>query len=137
MKYLYAYAIAFAIFLVVDLIWIGVIAKNLYNNRIGDILLDSPRWGVAAVFYLLYIGGLIYFAVAGAMATGSVAQAAANGALFGFFTYLTYNATNLAVMKGYDPLVTVIDTAWGTAMGAAVASGTVAILALLGRTGSG
>ena len=128
MKYIYAYGVALALFLVLDAIWLGVVARGFYASRMGDLLLDQPRWGVAAIFYALYVIGLVYFAVAPGLAAQSAAIAALNGALFGFFAYLTYNATNLSVLRGYDPVVAVVDTAWGTLLGAAVASATVAIL---------
>ncbi len=76
--------------------------------------------------------GLVYFAVSVGMATGSWSAAALNGALFGFFAYLTYNATNLSTLKGYSAAVAVVDTTWGTALGAIVAGATVMILAALG-----
>lgn len=128
MKYLYAYGIGLTLFLILDAIWLGVVARSFYAGRIGDLLLDQPRWGVAAVFYAIYVVGIVYFAIAAGMAAQSAGTAAINGALFGFFTYLTYNATNLSVLKGYDPVVAVVDTGWGAAVGAIVAGGTVAIL---------
>ncbi len=128
MKYLYAYGIALVLFLILDAIWLGVVARNFYASRMGDLLLDHPRWGVAAIFYAIYVVGLVYFAIAAGLNAGSVSTAALNGALFGFFAYLTYNATNLAVLKGYDAVVAAVDTSWGTLMGAVVAGGTVAIL---------
>jgi len=131
--YVLPYAIALALFLALDFLWIGVIARGLYFSRLGEMLLDSPRWGVAVAFYVLYVGGLVYFALAGGMNSGDWSRAALNGALFGFFTYLTYNSTNLSVMKGYDPLVAIVDTAWGTFMGAAVTTVTLWLLSLLGR----
>ena len=76
-------------------------------------MLDRPRWGVAAIFYLLYVAGLVYFAISQGWQAGSWQTAALNGALLGFFCYLTYNATNLSVMKGYDGVVAVLDTAGG------------------------
>jgi uncharacterized membrane protein len=128
MKYLYAYGIALVLFLILDAIWLGIVARGFYAGRIGDLLLDQPRWGVAAIFYAIYVVGLVYFAISAGMESGSVSVAALNGALFGFFAYLTYNATNLSVLRGYDPVVAVVDTAWGTALGAAVAGSTAAVL---------
>lgn len=128
MKYLYAYGIGLILFLVLDAIWLGIVARSFYAGRMGDLLLDQPRWGVAAIFYAVYVIGIVYFAILAGLAAQSVGTAAINGALFGFFTYLTYNATNLSVLKGYDPVVAVVDTSWGTAVGAIVAGGTVAIL---------
>lgn len=135
MKYLVAYVVALALFLVLDLIWLGIVAKGLYAERIGSLLLDQPRWGVAAVFYALYILGLLYFAISASLPTGDWQRAALNGALFGFFSYLTYNATNLSVMKGYDGLIAMVDTGWGTVLGAVVSAGTVLIMGMFSRAG--
>jgi uncharacterized membrane protein len=123
MKYATAYGVALVIFLIMDALWLGVVARGFYTSRMGELLLDQPRWGVAAIFYALYIVGLVYFAIVPGMASGSWVTGAFNGALFGFFAYLTYNATNLSVLRGYDPVVAVVDTSWGTIMGAVVAGG--------------
>ena len=131
MSYVLAYAIAVVVFLAVDLAWLGLIAKGFYADRMGGLLRDKPRWGVAIAFYALYVAGLVYFAIAPAMAGGDWQGAVLNGALFGFFTYLTYDFTNLAVLKGYDPLVAVVDTLWGTVLGATVAGVTTVVLAAL------
>ncbi|MDN2580280.1 DUF2177 family protein [Aquibium sp. ELW1220] len=125
MKYVTAYGIAVVIFLIIDAIWLGIVARGFYASRMGELMLDHPRWGVAAVFYLAYVGGLVYFAISVGMAQDSVLAAALNGALFGFFCYLTYDATNLAVLKGYDPVVAVVDVVWGTVLSATVAAGTL------------
>lgn len=132
-KYLSAYGIALVLFLVLDALWLGVVARNFYASRLGDLLLDQPRWGVAAIFYAVYIVGLVYFGIAAGMAAGSWQIAALNGALFGFFAYLTYNFTNLSVLRGYDGIVAMVDTGWGALMGALVAGGTVAVLQWLGQ----
>ena len=87
-----------------------------YGIALGDLLLQQPRWAFAIVFYLLYVVGLTYFAIAAGIDAGDWKVPALNGALFGFFCYLTYDATNLAVLKGYDPLIAAIDTIWGTAL---------------------
>jgi uncharacterized membrane protein len=134
MKYLSAYAIALVLFLILDACWLSTVARSVYIPRIGDMILDRPRWGVAAIFYLLYVIGLVYLAINIGWKIGSWQTAALNGALLGFFSYLTCNATNLSLMKGYDGLVAVLDTAWGTLSGALVAGGTVAILLMLGKT---
>ena len=127
MKYAGAYGIALAIFFILDAIWLGVVARGFYAARMGDLMLEQPRWGVAILFYALFVVGLTYFAISGSVEAGDWQRAALNGALFGFFTYLTYDATNLAVLKGYDPVVAVVDVAWGTVLGGVVAGATVAI----------
>lgn len=136
MKYAGAYGIALAIFLTIDAIWLGIVARGFYASRMGELLLDQPRWGVAALFYAVFVMGLVYFAIAGSIADGDWRTAALNGALFGFFCYLTYDATNLAVLKGYDPVVAVVDTIWGAVLGGVVAGGTVVVLKALGWSGT-
>jgi len=117
-KYAVAYIAAMAVFLVLDFIWLGHVAKNFYWSRMDGLLLDQPRLGVAAVFYVIWVAGLVWFALVPAMTSGSLATALVNGALFGLFTYITYNGTNLAVLKGYDPVVAITDTSWGIFVGA-------------------
>jgi uncharacterized membrane protein len=92
----------------------------------GAIMLDRPKMGIAVLFYTVYVIGLMVFVIMPALSDGNWQTAALNGALFGFFTYLTYDATAYAVLKGYDPLVAVIDIAWGSLVGAVVSAGTVA-----------
>lgn len=135
MRYASAYGIALVLFLAIDLLWLGVIARGFYVSRIGHLLLDHPRWGIAFTFYALYVAGLVYFAVSTGMADGRWQTAALNGALFGFFAYLTYDATNLAVMKGYDELMAAVDVVWGAVLSAIVAGATVAVLRALGEVG--
>lgn len=137
MKHVAAYLVALLVFLALDALWLGIVARNFYMSRIGDLILDQPRWAVAGVFYALYVVGLVYFAISASLGTGNAAGAALNGALFGFFAYLTYNFTNLATMKGYDGLIAVVDTTWGTVLGAAVSFATVAILSRTGLAGPG
>jgi uncharacterized membrane protein len=132
MNYLAAYLIALVIFLILDAIWLSVVARHVYMPRIGELLLDRPKWLVAGLFYVLYVAGLLIFAISSGFNSGGPVIAAFWGALFGFFTYLTYNATNLATLKGYDPMIAVLDTAWGTCLGAVVSFGTIAALARLG-----
>lgn len=131
MKFVPVYFIAMIIFLAIDAIWLGVISRGFYAERIGPLLLDQPRWGVAAIFYSLFVVGLVYFAISGHLASGDWKGAALTGALFGFFTYLTYDATNLAVLKGFDTTVAVVDVIWGTFLGAVVSGATVAIASWL------
>lgn len=132
MRYVPAYFVALIIFLAMDAIWLGLVARNLYVARMGDLMLAQPRWGVAALFYALFVVGLVYFAITQHLAAGDWRSAALNGALFGFFCYLTYDATNLAVIKGFDTTLAVVDVAWGTILGGVVAGATVALVTALG-----
>lgn len=132
MKFVPVYLIALVIFLALDALWLGVVARNFYAERMGNLMLDQPRWGVAAVFYAVFVIGLVYFAISGHLASGDWKAAILTGALFGFFTYLTYDATNLAVLKGYDTTVAIVDTIWGTILGGIVSGATVAIASAWG-----
>ena len=128
MRYAVAYVVALVVFLAIDLTFLGYVARSFYVERMGALMADQPRWGVAFVFYALYVAGLLYFVIAGAMDARDWTAAALNGALFGFFCYLTYDFTNLAVMKGYDPVLAVVDTIWGTVLTGTVAAVTVAVV---------
>lgn len=119
-KYLAPYAATLVVMLVIDLLWIGVIAKPLYQQGIGHLMAEQPRLPVAVAFYLVYALGLTVFAVA----SGSVTDwkgAALYGAMFGFFAYATYDLTNLATLRNWPLGLALIDMAWGTAVSAVCA----------------
>ena len=118
---LLVYAVTLGIFFAIDLVWLGVVAKNFYRQHIGHLLADQVNWPAAVLFYLLFIGGLVFFAVKPALEAGSAARALGYGALFGLLTYATYDLTNQATMRDWPVLVTVVDLAWGTVLSATVA----------------
>lgn len=122
MDYVLMYVFTFLVFFAVDLVWLGVIAKKLYNQYLGYILADNVNWAAAIIFYLLFILGLVYFAVNPARENDSVVLALRNGALFGFFCYATYDLTNLATLKDWPLKITIIDLIWGTFVGASSAT---------------
>ncbi len=113
-KYLQLYAVVFAVFLVVDMIWLGLVAKKFYREQLGFIMAPRVNWPAAALFYLLFIAGLIYFVVEPAIARQSAIYALFSGAFFGFICYGTYDLTNLATLKGWPLKVTLVDLAWGS-----------------------
>ena len=115
------YAITLPIFFAIDLVWLGVVAKNFYRQHLGHLLGPQVNWGAAILFYLLFIAGIVFFAVRPALETHSAMRALAYGAFFGFLAYATYDLTNQATMKNWPVLVTVIDLAWGTVLTATVA----------------
>jgi uncharacterized membrane protein len=121
-KYIFSYIIATLSFFVIDILWLGLIARNFYRNQIGHLMADDVNWPAAIIFYLLFILGIVIFAVSPALDTGKLSTALIYGALFGFFTYATYDLTNLATLKDWPILMVVIDIAWGTFLSAAVAS---------------
>ena len=114
LKYLGVYLAVFLAMLVIDMIWLRVIAVSWYEAGMGPLLAPSPNLVAAALYYLLFPVGLLIFAVLPADADASVLKAATMGALFGFFAYATYDLTNLAVIKDWPLGLTVIDMAWGT-----------------------
>lgn len=116
------YGIAFVLFLVIDLIWLGLIAKNLYQNQIGTLLKTNTNWTAAIFFYLLFIGGLVFFAIQPSITSATLWKAMLYGALFGFMTYATYDLTNLATLEGWPIQITIIDLLWGSFLGASVSS---------------
>lgn len=122
MSYIKLFIIAFLVFFIVDLIWLGLIAKNFYQTEIGHLLAPSPNWTAAIIFYVLYIIFLIIFAIGPATASSSLGHAMLYGALFGFITYATYDLTNLATLKDWPLLVTVVDVMWGTTLGFTVST---------------
>lgn len=110
-----------AVFLLVDLVWLGVVARGLYRRHLGHLLADEVNWGAAIVFYLLFVVGILVFAVLPAVERGSAVRAALMGGLFGFFAYATYELTNLATLEGWPPGIVFVDIAWGTVLTAVVA----------------
>lgn len=111
------YGIAFVVFFVVDLIWLGLVAKDLYQKEIGSLLKPDVNWAAAIIFYLLFILGLVIFVINPAVESGSLAKAMMLGAFFGLVTYATYDLTNLATMRDFTLRITLIDLTWGTFLG--------------------
>lgn len=122
------YLVAVVVFFGIDLIWLGIIAQGFYQRQIGFLLAPKVNWPAAITFYLLYILGLIYFAVRPGLVNNSWQTALLTGAFFGFITYATYDLTNLATLKDWPLLVTVVDLMWGTTLGASVSTLTYLIV---------
>jgi uncharacterized membrane protein len=116
------YLIALPIFLILDGLWLGLIAKSFYAKQIGFLFKVDINWIAALIFYLLFIGALILFVINPAIEKGSLTHALLFGALFGFITYATYDLTNLATLKDWPIMVTIVDLIWGSFVTAAVAS---------------
>jgi uncharacterized membrane protein len=124
--------VALVTMVVIDLAWLSVMVPRFYKPIMGDIALNGFNLGPAIAFYLLYPIGVLVFAVAPALKSGSVGTALVYGALFGFFTYATYDLTNQATLRNWSTQLTLLDVAWGTMLvgvTAAVAFWAVAKLA--------
>lgn len=124
------YVIALIVFFAIDLVWLGVIAKNLYSSEIGFIMSDKPNWMVAVIFYMLFIVGLVFFVINPAVEKNSWTYALFAGMLFGFITYATYDLTNLATLKDWPLKVTIIDLIWGSSICGTVSTVTFFVLKL-------
>jgi uncharacterized membrane protein len=114
-----SYAVTAATMIVIDMLWLGVIAKPWYLEGIGHLMASKPNLVAAAVFYAMFPVGLMVFAVA---PQADITKAAMWGAAFGVFTYATYDLTNLATLKAYPTSLALLDMAWGAAISAIAAA---------------
>ena len=121
-RYLLLYVLTVPVFFIIDIVWIGLVARSLYQREIGSLLLVSPRWTIAVAFYLLYIVGILVLAVLPGHASGSLFEAVWRGALLGLVAYATYDLTNLATIKGWSTTVAIADMVWGTVLTGLVAA---------------
>lgn len=114
------YFIALPVFFAIDMIWLGLVAKNFYAKQIGFLMKPDVNWMAAIIFYLLFIIGIVVFVITPALEQKSWVHALLFGALFGLITYATYDLTNLATVKDWPLLVTVVDLVWGMTLSASV-----------------
>ena len=113
-KYLAAYGVTAVVMIAIDLVWLGLIAKPLYQSGIGHLMAEKPNVPIAVVFYLVYALGLMVFAVTPEQSAAGWSRALMVGALFGFFAYATYDLTNLSTLRGWPLGLSLMDLAWGT-----------------------
>lgn len=136
-RYLAAYVGTFVVMIALDLLWLGVIAKPLYQKGLGALMLEQPLWPVAALFYALFALGLVIFGVAPQDSAQGVARSWPHtllmAALFGFFCYATYDLTNLATLKNWPVGLSLMDMAWGTVVSVASAAGGKAAMDWMAR----
>jgi uncharacterized membrane protein len=107
------YLITTLIFFAIDMVWLGVVATPFYQAQLGHLLADEVFWPPAIAFYLMFIAGLLIFAVKPAVQQANVRVALTYGGLFGMFTYATYDLTNYATLPDWPLLVVVVDILWG------------------------
>jgi len=122
MGYIAAYVTAALVMGILDYLWLTNTVEPIYHKALGAIMADNPNMVAAVIFYLVYIVGILIFAVRPALASGDWKTAALFGALFGFFAYSTYDLTNMATLKVWSLKVTVIDIVWGTFLTGVTAS---------------
>ncbi len=120
------YLVAAVTFLVLDLLWLGVVAAGLYEELLGDLLAEEPNALAATAFYALFLVGLLHFVVHPAVTERSLRRAARDGAFFGLVAYATWDLTSLAVLAGFPAALVPVDLAWGAVLSGAVATVTTA-----------
>ena len=132
MDYIKMYIITLIVFFAVDIIWLGFIAKNIYKKHLGFLMGEKTNWLAAILFYSIYIIGLVFFALNPALQNASITYAIFVGGFFGLITYGTYDMTNLATLKNWPKIITVIDIAWGTVLCSATTAISFIILRAMG-----
>ena len=122
MAYGIGYLAALVAMVAADMVWLGLMAPRFYKPTLGDIMLSGFNLPPAILFYLLYPIGVVIFAVHPALKSGSVSTALLYGAMFGFFTYATYDLTNQATLRNWATSLTLLDVTWGTVLAAGVSA---------------
>ena len=114
--YVKLYLSTLVAFFAIDMLWLGLVARNMYSKYLGFLLSPKPNWIAAIIFYLMFIVGLIVFAVIPGLEAGSLKNALLLAALFGLVTYATYDLTNLATLKNWPLGITIVDMVWGVVL---------------------
>ena len=108
------YFIALVVFLAIDMVWLLVISKKLYSEKLGYLMAEKPNLIIAFVFYLIFAAGILFFVIQPALALGSWKYALFAGMFFGLVTYATYDLTNMATIRDWPAIITVVDLIWGS-----------------------
>jgi uncharacterized membrane protein len=130
-KIIITYVVTLVVFLAIDLIWLGWLARSTYMAEMGDLLRKQPNLAAAVIFYLVYAAGLMFFAISPGLKSGSLMYTIGLAAAFGFVAYGTYDLTNLSVMNGFGVKIAVIDLVWGTCLSALASAATFLIVSKL------
>ena len=115
------YVAMMAAFLVIDGLWLGLVARGFYRQHLGFLMAPKPNWSAALIFYALFIVGVLVFVVLPGLRAGSASAVVSRALLFGLVTYATYDLTNLATVRDWPLIVTLVDMAWGAAVTTLVA----------------
>jgi uncharacterized membrane protein len=118
--YIKLYLATLVAFFAIDMLWLGLVARTFYRKHLGFLMSPSPNWIAALIFYLLFILGILVFVVLPGLEDNSLKVTLLRAALFGLISYATYDLTNLATVKDWPLIITVVDLAWGTFVSVAV-----------------
>ncbi len=121
-RFLLLYVLTVPVFFALDMIWLGLIARDFYRRHMGDLMTPHINWSAAILFYLLYIAGILVFVVMPGLKRESLLHVIALGAFFGFVAYATYDLTNLATLRGWSLPMTIVDMIWGAVLTASVST---------------
>lgn len=132
MKYFSLYLINLIVFLGIDAIWLTVVAKKFYAKHLGYLMSDKPNLAAAGIFYLLFVVGLLVLVILPGLKENSLPKTIIYAGLFGLISYATYDLTNLATIKSWPLIVTVVDMIWGTALAISVSAITFLIAKKIG-----
>lgn len=130
-KFIMQYGVVLVIFFAIDMIWLGLIAKDFYAKTLGFLMAPKVNWIAAFVFYLIFILGLLVFVIQPALGGESWTHSITMAALFGLVTYATYDLTNLATLKDWPLIITIVDLAWGVSLSVIVSTLSILILTRL------
>ena len=120
MIWLAYFTVTFVVFMGIDLVWLGFVAKNIYSKYLGYLMAPQVNWLAALVFYVIFIIGILYFVIAPSLVDRDFTQLVIRAMLFGFMTYATYDLTNLATVRDWPITITIIDLIWGTTLSTSV-----------------
>lgn len=116
------YGLTALVFFAIDLVWLGLVASGFYQKHLGHLLAPEVRWPPAVLFYLVFILGILVFAVLPGLSDASLARTVTLGAFLGFFAYATFDLTCAALFKGFPTVVVAVDMVWGTCLSAGVSA---------------
>jgi uncharacterized membrane protein len=131
MENLVQYGVVLVVFFTIDMVWLGIVAKGIYSKYLGYLMSPKVNWGAALLFYLLFILGLLVFVIQPALVSQSMSDLLLKAALFGLVTYATYDLTNLATIKDWPVVITLIDLTWGMSLSVIVSGLSYLIINLL------
>ena len=118
--YLKLYFATFVAFFAIDMVWLGLAARSFYQQYLGFLMAPNPNWFVAILFYLLFVAGLLFFVIVPGLKDNSLKTTLLKAAFFGLITYATYDLTNLATLKDWPVLLSIVDMLWGTFLSVSV-----------------
>jgi len=113
MRYFKLYLVSLAAFFAIDMLWLGLVARSFYQQYLGFLMAPSPKWFAVIIFYLLFVVGILVFVVLPGLGANSLKTTLLRAALYGLITYATYDLTNLATLKDWPALLSIVDMLWG------------------------